>query len=545
LTILFAALFLSTLSSIDVSAAVKSFLADLPADIREALAQLEGTAVTELDPQAQLDAIFQAGTPHGFDAGVLVAYTDCRWFSTSSSGGRGAPLLELRRWPGDTALALYALGGPFVAERPGGPPFAAAETAMQPPSEAGLAEWRGLLETDAGKRRFIWIEIDIPGEGPSLGALLLPGDAGLGAAGEEDLIIELRVVLGRVRIDPERWDKLQGIEPGINLVIPAMGGTPGDKDESEAPWQVARGSGFTIGLPPGFRAWRMDGAVPPPQNLTGGLLWFRGRFKDTEGTAIAVGDELRAGYIADINPVRKTWSKSEEPPLGAPRATLAAKQPFAMVAERVRATSATAERWKEPDFSGEWLVFRLIFEERGMEIALPVLEGRRSPSLFWIPATWRSSDRLPAPPPVDPAERFGIRFERLRPSEQSRLPWVEGYLEVPGLRLEVPTGWFPSASLRSHDGYPIRFFDGDGITRGMLNRLSPDEWQAVGELEPQWKEKKKIGMHRAEHVYATEEGSYLLIAKQGHAFLVEPREMTSPDARELWQLLVQSIQLQK
>jgi hypothetical protein len=522
--------------------ATRSFLADLPQETRSALADLEGTPIADRDPRAQLDAVFQAVTPYSFETGALIAYADSRWFSTQSPAGAGAPLLELRRWPGDTALALYVLDGPFGPERQGGPPFAGADLAMEPQSIEERVEWRGTIATDAGERDAIWIEIEIPGEGGNLGALLLPGDAGLGAVGADDLTTELRAVLDRVRLHPEQWPRLPGIAPGVNLLVPLMGGTPGDKSESEEPWQVAQGSSFTIGLPPGFRARRMDGAVPAPIQVPGGLLWLRGRFRDMAGQAVAVGDDQRAGYVAEVRPLRNGWANGKEPPLGAPRAKASARRPYTLAAERTRANSAVAERWSEPEFSGEWLLFRLVFDEYGLEIALPVLEGRRSAALFWIPATWRPPDRPPAPPPVDPAERFGIRFERLRPSERSRQPWMEGYLDVPGFRAEVPKGWFPAASLRSHDGYPIRLMDGEGVTRGRLVRLTAGEIPAVAEPSSLWQEMKKPGTHRAESFYQTADGRALFIAREGHAFLLEPAEA---DAGELWRLLVQSIQLQR
>jgi hypothetical protein len=352
-------------------------------------------------------------------------------------------------------------------------------------------------------------------------------------------------MLDRVRLKPEAWKRLEGITPGVSLAVPILGGTPGDKMESEAPWQVARGSSFTVGLPPGFRARRMDGSVPSPLGIPGGLLWFRGRFEDMEGTAVAVGDGRRAAYVAEVRPVRKSWSSGKEPPLGAPQAKAGARQPFALAADRARAESASAERWKEPGFDGEWLLFRLVFEERGVEIGLPVLEGRRSPSLFWIGATWRSADRPPAPPPVDPAERFGIRFERLRPSERVRLPWIEGYLDVPGLRAEIPKGWFPAASLRSHDGYPVRIMDRDGITRGSVRRLSAGELPVFKDGSSEWNPIKKPAIHRAEQVYTSGEGAYCYLSKEGHAFLIEPVRLEGAEVAELWRLLVQSVQLQR
>ena len=205
-------------------------------------------------------------------------------------------------------------------------------------------------------------------------------------------------------------------------------------------------------MPPGFRVRRVDGGVAPPRPLPGGLLWLRGRYVDGTDTEVAVGDGDRAGYVARVEAASEAWRAGEVPPVGLPDGSRLASEPFDLAAERTGARNARAERWHEEGFEGEWLVFRLGFDEDGIEIALPMISGRRSPSLFWIPATWRSDDRPPAPPPVDPAGRFGIRFERLTRGAQSRQPWTEGYLTVPGLRVELPKGWWPAAGLRSRDG---------------------------------------------------------------------------------------------
>lgn len=522
---------------------VRSFLADLSPGLRSALSEVEeGPPVADRDPLDQLEAVFRACTPYLFQAGVLEVRTDPRWFSTLPGGGAGAPLLELRRWPGDTALALYAVPGGIGAEEGPAPSVAGARLEPADRVEGAYAEWRGTLETEAGERPVVWIAVAVPEAEGHLGALLIPGDAGLGAIGVEDLTVELRALLGRVAYSVEAWKQLQLPPAGQQFQPPLLGGTPGDKTEKEEPWQVARAATFTLGLPPGFRARRVDGEVPSPTEIPGDSLWFRGRFTDMEGTAVVVGDGIRAGYVAVVDPLPENWTSEQAPPLGAPQAKAAAVEPFPLIAQRSGAAQATAGRWVEEGFAGQWLVFRLLFEQNGIEIGLPVVSGWRSPSLYWIPATWRAGDKAPAPPPVDPAERFGIRFERLRPSEQADQPWTQGYLSAPGLRVEIPLGWFPAASLRSRDGYPVRFVEASGETRGLLTRLD------AGQLPPGpegWLESDHPGRHRAEREWYMESGERLFVAREGHGFLFEPSDIGSDEASELWRRLVESAQLMR
>jgi hypothetical protein len=522
---------------------VRSFLADLPREVTATLEAGEAPPIAERGALAQLDAVFQACTPYVFKAGVLSVHTDPRWFSTMPQGGAGAPLLELRRWPGDTALTLYAVAGAIGEEGSGPPSMEGTRFELVEDVEGEYAEWHGTLETGAGERPAIWVQVAVPEAASHLGALLVPGDAGLGAVGVEDLTVELKAVLGRVVYDPEAWKKLVPPPAGEPLLPPLLGATPGDKTEEEEPWQVVRGTTFTMGLPPGFRARRTDAGVPPPQDLPGGSLWFRGRCTDMEETAVVVGDESRAGYVALVEPIPEGWSESRLPPLGAPGAKQAAAEPFPLIADRAGAAGASAERWTEEGFSGDWLLFRLFFEEHGVEIGLPVLEGRRSPSLYWIPATWRPGNKPPAPPPVDPAERFGIRFERLRPSERVDQPWTQGYLSVPGMRAEIPLGWFPAASLRSRDGYPVRFVDSSGGTRGSVIRLDAEGASRFAAGSDGWLESDHPGRHRAALELYRESGERLFVAREGHGFLFEPGDTTGDDARELWERLTESAQL--
>ena len=430
--------------------------------------------------------MFHAAPPYEIDLGTLSIQTDPRWFSTSSTEGEGAPLVELRRWPGDTALALYVLGGDALSDERGGPPLAGATLQSRPRAGDREAEWRGAIESERGALPVVWIERRIEGAATRLGALLIPGDAGLGEAAGEELLVELRAVLARVQIRVPAWRLRDGIPTGTKLLPPGMGMPPGKRNENEDPWQVATGSGFTLGLPPGIRSRRLDGAIPPPVPLPGGAMWLRGRYADLEGQEVVIGDGDHFGYVAEVAVADKGWIEGRTPPLGAPEARAVKRQPFSLAAERTGSAAASVERWRDAGFDGDWLVFRLQRGESGVEIGLPVVRGPRSESLYWIPVTWRPLGSRPAPPPVDPAERFGIRFDRLTPTERKDNPWVEGALIVPGLIADIPRGWSPAASLRSRDGYPVRIVDGDGETIGALDRLDASEIPSVEDPQLGW-----------------------------------------------------------
>jgi hypothetical protein len=521
-------------------------LADLPQKTR-ALLQEGGADLAELGAPAVLDAVLRAAPPYEFVAGPLVVHTDVRWFSTLPGESEQAALLELRRWPGDSVLALYDLREAAARTPPAWP-----EAAWTPIEEtrADVSAWEGAVETPAGTRPAMWIVRRIGDERPWLGALLLPGDAGLGQEGTEAITEEMLAILARVEVREAAWKARGGIPPSAPPLFPVTVEAPGPVGENESPWQVARGTGFTIGVPPGIRVRVMDGDVPPPQELPGGLLWMRGRFADGAGGAVVIGDAERFGYVARVASLAEEWTTGQRAPLGAPGASRLASEPYALAAERTGAAHATAERWSEPGYPGQWLVFRLQLEGRGYEIALPVNEGRRSASLFWIPATWRDESKPPAPPPVDPAERFGIRFERLTRTDRLKAPWVEGNLAAPGLAVEVGLGLFPAASLRSHDGYPVRFLDERGMTVGSVVRVPAEHIAAARAEHDGLVELDKPGRHRAARVLHDADETYLFVAPgEDHAFLFEfspPAGAPAKDAqrwRELWSVMLRSVRL--
>jgi len=529
-----------TLAADDVA---ESVTADLAPGMLDALTPEQRETFDGLPPAGKLEWIFRLDSPYRFAEGPLVALADSRWFSSISMPGDGAALLELRRWPGDTVLALYALAGPMSAQRDAPAPVPESTLVLAAESTDELARWDGTVQTKSGERPALWFEHKITESPNYLGALLLPGDAGLGEAAVDGLIEELIGVLQRVEVVPAIWKFQEGIPHGSDIRLPIIGPTPADKDETTSPWQVVRATSFSLGLPPGFRARRMDGSVPPPVQIPGGALWMRGRYTDTEGTLVQVGDAEHVAYVAHVSGGPTDWAAGKVPPIGAPGAERVASEPFPLLNERTGAKSARAGRWKDPALDGEWLVFRLRFEQAGIEIGLPVLSGRRSPSLFWIPATWRDGKQAPAPPPVDPAERFGIKFEWLSRGEKQKRPWMEGFLAVPGMRVEMPQGWWPAASLRTETGYPVRMMDQAGSPVGRLKRLkaaelpqSEDEWSG-------WTEVPRPGIHRAAAAHSDANGNRIYIAHEGHAFLFEREWKDVGGYAKAWERMLGSVQL--
>jgi len=519
-----------------------SLLADLPPLVRAAV---EATVPREADPSTILRAVYEVSALRELELGTLVVRSDARWFASFSRDAReGAPIVEVRRWPGDTVVALYAVGP--VGQDPAWPPVPGAR--LSPVGPAGQATlWKGTLEDATGERPALWIERTIEGSPTRLAALVLPGDAGLGYQGIAGLEAEATFLVSRVEVRPAAWRHETPLAAGTSVRIPSVGLPPGGRSEATDAWQVIVGNGFTLGLPPGFRTYRLDLGVNAAEQVPGALLWLRGRFRDLSGVLVAVGDERRYGYVAAVQPLTQEWISGAEPPRGAPGATLAVPRPLAApeMAQSAGAVAASVERWTEPHFGGDWIVFRLRYEEHGVEIALPVLGGRRSQSLFWIGQAFRPAGWPPAPPPVDSAKRFGIEFERLTPAGRKSLPWVEGYLRVPGLRAEVSRGFLPVASLRSTDGYPVRFQDEEGRPIATLRPLSPADVSAWIAGRPGLADLPKPGRYRATRVLADSGRAHLFVAAEGHAFVCEIEPQATAAVRERWRIMMESVRLDR
>jgi hypothetical protein len=485
-----------------------------------------------------LDASILSERAFRFDVGVVTAWTDSRWYGVASAprGEAGvAPVLELRRWPGDSLIAFYALPTEPFPTPPGAD--------LGPPRE-GTGAWvlrGGNLETDGERRRVLWASRSVGGEAGRCGVLLVPGDAGLGERSIAEREAELLAILERSELPEEAWRRSAPFPAGP-LLLPVLPPAPRRWDEGADAWQAVEGPGFTLGLPPGVLGRRLDTGVTAPSVVAGAGIWFRGRFVDRDGVEVAIGDERRAGYAIEFGGELAGWRAGSVPPAGAPAAIRLDRIPLERAAvEGTGARSGWVASFSEPGFGGTWLVFGLDFEERAVEIGIPVLEGRRSLALFWIPVTWRDAPRPPAPPPIDPASRFGIRFEQTSRLERSRRGQVEGTLVVPGLRLELPRGWWPSATLRSADGFPVLLVDESGEEMGRLERIPAGPPLRALIDGASWTERPGARSRGATAIYQGPGATHLFIAPEGHAWKLATQRPGDPG----WGRVVDSVALGK
>lgn len=505
------------LCATDSPAAVSEelLLADLPDEVLAAV-RAETAEEAPLSPGDLLERVLAAGPRRTFESGPLWVEADLRWFSSSSADRSGAPLLELWRWPGDSVVAFYSLEAVDGSDPNRIVPGATFEGRQEGGAER---RWDGVLTTPHGERPAVWIEREVEGTARKLGALLVPGDAGLGPGGVASVTEEMLAVFRRARTRAEGWKSIPAIGPGGRIALPGTGPPPGAGDERRDPWGVVAGEGFTLGVPPGLLARRLPSEPPPPRPLPGASLWLRGRLVDRDGGVVVVGDASRAGYVAVVGSPSRGWFEGAEPPLLCPQAVRVDGRGLdPLISEWTGATAGRVDHFREPGWDGDWLVFRLAFSGRGVELALPVQTGWRSLALFWIPFTWRPQGRPPAPPPLDPAERFGIRFLPLPQAERRRNPFVEGTLQVPGLRAVVPRGWWPVASLRTPDGFPVRMLGPDGRGALRLTRLPAGAPELRQPTEQGWMPLRRS--QGAAAVYRRAE-AFLFVAREGHAFLLE------------------------
>lgn len=500
--------------------------------------ELAATLPAEAGPGEILDAFIAGERAYRFDVGIVTAWTDSRWYGVTSvspaTAGR-APVLEIRRWPGDSLIAFYALPAESATTLPG---------SDLGPSRDGPEGWllrEGFLEPDGERRRVLWAERAVGDGAARCGALLVPGDAGLGEGSRGEREVELLAILERTSLSEEAWRR-SGPFPSAPLLLPVLPPAARTWDEGRDPWQAVEAPGFTLGLPPGVLARRLDTGVSAPSVVPGAGLWFRGRFVDRDGIAVAIGDAERAGYAIEIGDDLGPWRAGTLAPAGAPTAARRDRIALDRVAiEGTGARSGWVASFTEPGFRGTWIVFGLDFEDRAVEIGIPVLEGRRSLALFWIPVTWRDASRPPAPPPIDPASRFGIRFEQTSRLERGRRGQVEGTLVVPGLRVELPQGWWPSATLRSTDGFPVLLINERGEEMGRLERI-PSGHPLRTEIEAGgFTERPGAKSRGASAIYRAPGGTQLFAAPEGHGWRLVPGRLGDPG----WERVVDSVSLGK
>lgn len=484
----------------------------LRSDLGEEAAKATAPGAAALtDPGEILARIAAAEEGYHFAAGPVGIDTDRRWFATLPGDVPGAPLFEVRRWPGDTVLAVYPV-------QPGTLP--AADGLTWGEADANGIRSGELLQA-RGRWRARWGVREVPAAPAAIGILLLAGNGGLGGQAWEARLLELEWAAAALQVDSDLWRSMPALAAG-EFALPRLPMAPESADERKDGWQVVEAGGGTLALPPGLLARRTDLGVPGPRPFSGRVLWLRGRFTDRQGTEVAVGDSARSGYVAEVAKPPKGWASGPSPPLALPQGTLAAIEPFTLAADRSRAIQATAARWTEAGFPGAWLVFRLQAGDAGIEIGLPVLRGRTSPALFWIPVTYRAPGVAPAAPPIDPSERLGMRFEPPLPSEARRDPTLQGRVSGPGFRGEVPKGWWPRANLRAADGFPVEFIDLEGKVWGVLERRpggEPDPTPAEG-----WTPEKRPRAWGAASAWTRADGGLVLRGEDGTLWRLLPRE---------------------
>jgi hypothetical protein len=492
-------------------------LADLPDAVLDGLRAADSASLSDASEVRRL--VLAATATEAVRVGLVTLRVDPRWFLAVPPDTAQGPFVEARRWPGDSVVAWYVLGASVPADRP---PLPQAEGGRAP----GSPVWRGAILTAGGPRAAAWIDRTVPDTARRLGILVVPGDAGLGAAAVPALLEEAIALADDTTIDAAPWSDWTGPTVESLVALPRLLGPPVRADERRDVWQATTVRGFSIGLPPGVRSIRTDGGVLPPRNLPGGLLWFRGHFVGREGNEVQLGDPTRAGYLALPPVVDRAWISGERPPLGASTARRVIADDFSDACTDTGADAANAERWNEPGRTGDWLVFRLLYGGAGIEIGLPVLAGRQSEALYWIPATLRPPGWPPAAPPLDPQRRFGIDFDPYSKMQRSKRAWAEGLLTVPGLRLEVPRGWRPIANLRSSDGLPVTFVDEQGELRGTLSRLEGDAPERDTSAGTGWKAVKTPSKKKPTAAYRRADGARLFVTAAGVALLLFPEATT-------------------
>lgn len=505
-----------TLSAALLAAALS--LADLPPDLAGKVAE----GAPEASTPEFLSKVLEAGGARRIDTGAVWVDADPRWYAAVPGSESGSPLLDLRRWPGDTAVVVYLL----TASLPVAPP--AWEGASW--ASDGERRWRGSPSIDGTPRQAAWIDRPVAGSTRRLGILVLTGDAGLGEEARGSIRAEAAFVAGRLVARPEPLDRL---DPATAPLPPSLAWRAGEGDESTDAWRSYAGPGFTLALPPGIGARRLDLGPAPPDGGEGRSLWFRGRFRDRAGKEIAVGDGRRAGHVAIRPP-------GDGPPLGlegGKRVDAVSLDPYLL--DDVAAREGSVEHWEEPGFPGAWIVFRLAYEERRVELALPVVGDWRSLALFQIVATYRPSPLPPAPLPIDPSGRLGMAFDLFRGGERKRQPLLEGIFSAPGLRIAVPRGLVPYTRLDG-DGFPVTIARSDGTPVATLRRVVAadlaDEIEKGG-----WTQDPRGAGGPVRAAFRRADDARLKIGRDGTGFVLEPAPDSSAGSH--WTLLADGFEL--
>ncbi|GAB4374869.1 MAG: hypothetical protein Kow0062_13300 [Acidobacteriota bacterium] len=455
-----------------------------------------------MDPEQverRIGELLAVDAPREYDEpwGALAASS--RWARVDSGAGASgdAPLLVLRRFPGDSQLAVFsALAADLAGDASGLPAALARRLAerqaapLGPPAACG-ATAGGLsclvvpLEVSAGAEGPAAVEVLLIGrtepERPAwrIAVVRLEGDAGCGAPCLDVVRQEADAIVRSIR--PGGAPPPAG--PRWSLPIPSAWRAPRVHDEKEAPWASRRLDGLRIDFPPGLVVARQESGFRDPRTPPGAEFWFRGRFRDLDGREVVVGDPKWAGWVDLIEGgagALAAWRRdpSTLAPAADPGARLTGSASLAEVLRRAgTGEDGLVAAFDGDRFDGRWLVHAVQAVGHAVVVVMPVVAGADSPSLSWIALTVRPERSAPPPPPVDLSSRRAVDFRRIRTN--SPADPRGGLLVAEHLEAIVPRGFRVAISGETADGFPVTLRRADGTTI-VVERLPPG---AAGSLE--------------------------------------------------------------
>ncbi|MCU0222971.1 MAG: hypothetical protein MUF27_02655 [Acidobacteria bacterium] len=483
----------------------------------EALAGLEDLALAALaaDPDAtpeqvveRLAGLLGVTPPAVVGGGWGRAVLRRGWSAVPAppAPGVAAPALLLRRFPGDTQLALCDPGrawspDPETAQRFARDQLLAGrEPALEEPArpcDPGPAEarcersrWTVSIGVE-GKATVSVYRIAAAGDPAAreVWAVGLAGGAGCGAACARDAA---RAVEDQVAaLEPAAAAPGNPADEPCGWPVPAAYLSERPHRERDEPWRrISIGDGLSIEIPPGVVAARVDRVFRDAAAGPKTVLWLRGSFEDQAGTAVRIGDSDFAGWV-DLRPLAPTAGPLDAAAIAPPRTDPGARRlggaglGSARRAAGLDGEAATA-RFSGATFRGSWLVHRVRTGGRELEIVLPVAAGEKSLAPLWIAITARPSEAEPPPPPYDVARRYRVRLDRQAVSGSPADP-REGMLVGDGIRFLVPRGYRATLSGASADGFPVTLRNDRGSLIVVVRLASRDALAARrAELERDW-----------------------------------------------------------
>jgi hypothetical protein len=405
-----------------------------------------------------------------------------------------APAVLLRRFPGDTQLALYdpgrswssdaAANERFIRERLLAGREAQQEGAPQDcspaPAAARCERSRWTVSTGAEGRAPVGVtRLASAGVAGSreIWAIGLAGDAGCGSACGEAALRALADQLAA--IDPAATPPGASLDGACGWPVPSAFLADRVHREREEPWRrIGIGEGLVIEVPPGVVAARVDRTFRDESAGRETVLWLRGSFEDQSGTTVTIGGPGWAGWV-DSRPLGDAPTRPDPSTVPPPRTDPGARRLAGADLTPARraagiAGEAVTARFAGDAFRGTWLVHRVRAGTRELEIALPIAAGEKGLAPLWIAITARPSASEPPPPPYDLARRFRVRLDRQAVSRSPADP-REGMLVGEGIRFLVPRGFRATLSGASADGFPVTLRNDHGSLIVVLRFESPDE----------------------------------------------------------------------